>query len=508
MAWAVPDSLHLSDWRLILILTWACIASGYYIRRKKSPRLPPGPRGLPIIGNVLDIPTEKHWLKFTELAEVWGDIFSLTAFGQTMIIVSSLRVAEDLLDVRGANFSDRPVIPMGGELAGFNNVLPLCHYGDRVRKERKLLHQLFGTQAAVERVIPLFSTEIQKLLRNIVLNPDGLVDDIRRATGAITLRIAYGYHLSDGLEHDPILEMFETAGNNFFISTTPAAFLCGIGPNGCQGGFHTTAKMWSKQLHDTADAGLNYVKTEMAAGTAESSFLSTLLEEKSQEDCLLKWAAISIEVGGSGTAAAQLEAFFLAMTLYPDVQATAQRELDRVVGNDRLPDISDRPQLPYVDALCKEVIRWHVVAPLTFPHRTREDCIYDRGGGTGTAAHSEELADYSECLRYANPMVFNPSRFIATESREVEEDPARICFGYGRRICPGELLGKTAIFLECSAILSVFNISKARENGVIVEPQFLSLSADIQRHICSQVLPFKCDVEPRSARALNLIQSS
>ncbi|KAF7345741.1 Cytochrome p450 [Mycena venus] len=489
MAWTVPESLHFSDWRSILVLASACIVSGCYIQRKKSPRLPPGPRGLPIIGNVLDIPTEKHWLKFAELAEVWGDIFSLTTFGQTMIIVSSERVAEDLLDVRGADFSDRPVIPMGGELSGFNNVLPLCHYGDRVRKERKLFHQLFGTQAA-----------------------------IRRATGAITLRIAYGYHLRDGPEHDPFLEMFETAGNNFFNSTTPAAFLVDIIPilrywpewlPG--GGFHTTAKMWSKQLHDTVDSGLDYVKKAMAAGTAESSFLSTLLEEKSQEDYLLKWAAISIEVlGGSDTTAAQLEAFFLAMTLYPDVQAAAQRELDKVVGNDRLPDISDLPQLPYVDALCKEVIRWHVAAPLALPHRTREDCIYDRGGGlepllipknsliipnVWKMAHDPQ--------RYANPMVFNPSRFIATEGRDVEEDPDRMCFGYGRRVCPGKLLGKTAIFLECSAILSVFNISKARENGVVVEPQVGQTTATI-----SHVLPFKCVVEPRNAKALNLIQSS
>jgi hypothetical protein len=101
--------------------------------------------------------------------------------------------------------------------------------------------------------------------------------------------------------------------------------------------------------------------------------------------------------------ASQLEAFFLAMMLYPAVQATAQRELDRVVGQDRLPDINDRAQLPYIDALCKEVVRWHVAVPLgmyllarpivlttliffcetqtAVPHHTREDYIYERSGG-------------------------------------------------------------------------------------------------------------------------------
>jgi cytochrome P450 len=55
---------------------------------------------------------------------------------------------------------------------------------------------------------------------------------------------------------------------------------------------------------------------------------------------------------------------FLAMTLFPEAQKKAQAEIDAVVGNDRLPGFSDRSQLPYVDALAKEVLRWNTVAPL------------------------------------------------------------------------------------------------------------------------------------------------
>jgi cytochrome P450 len=55
---------------------------------------------------------------------------------------------------------------------------------------------------------------------------------------------------------------------------------------------------------------------------------------------------------------------FLALTLYPDVQKRAQRELDSVLGRDRLPTFDDRPRLPYIDALCKEVLRWRMVVPL------------------------------------------------------------------------------------------------------------------------------------------------
>ena len=51
------------------------------------------------------------------------------------------------------------------------------------------------------------------------------------------------------------------------------------------------------------------------------------------------------------------------MLLSPDVQKKAQGELDSVIGRDRLPTFEDRPGLPYVDAVCKEVLRWHPVLP-------------------------------------------------------------------------------------------------------------------------------------------------
>ena len=55
--------------------------------------------------------------------------------------------------------------------------------------------------------------------------------------------------------------------------------------------------------------------------------------------------------------------FFLAMTMYPEIQRKAQEELDSVVGTDRLPDFSDEPSLPYTSAVMKEVLRWQQVAP-------------------------------------------------------------------------------------------------------------------------------------------------
>ena len=59
------------------------------------------------------------------------------------------------------------------------------------------------------------------------------------------------------------------------------------------------------------------------------------------------------------------------MTVYPDVQKAAQEEM----GRDRLPTLADREHLPYIEAVVKETLRWHPVAPMSLPHTSTEDDI-------------------------------------------------------------------------------------------------------------------------------------
>jgi cytochrome P450 len=72
--------------------------------------------------------------------------------------------------------------------------------------------------------------------------------------------------------------------------------------------------------------------------------------------------------------AAALASFFLAMATHPLVMKRAQQEIDTIAkAQNRLPTISDRSQLPYINALIKELYRWGVVAPLVIPHCSVED---------------------------------------------------------------------------------------------------------------------------------------
>jgi fumagillin biosynthesis cytochrome P450 monooxygenase len=85
--------------------------------------------------------------------------------------------------------------------------------------------------------------------------------------------------------------------------------------------------------------------------------------EKSELE-IIKHATATLYLGGSDTTVASAVDFFLAMLVYPDVQRKAQVEIDRVVGKDRLPEMNDAPQLPYVQGVVNECLRWLPATPV------------------------------------------------------------------------------------------------------------------------------------------------
>ena len=162
--------------------------------------LPPGPKGLPLVGNLLDMPVEREWLTFARWGEVWGslvfnqpsqsichlnthilgDICSVTVLGQPIIIINSAEVACDMLDKKSAIYSDRPVLQMAGELVGWKHTLVLLPYGDRFRRYRRLFHSLIGSQAVVKRFFPGEELEARRFLRRVLMKPDDLATHVRK----------------------------------------------------------------------------------------------------------------------------------------------------------------------------------------------------------------------------------------------------------------------------------------------------------------------------------------
>ena len=108
-----------------------------------------------------------------------GDIVSVHLLGKPIVILNSLRVADEMLDKKSSIYSDRPVLQMGGELVGWKNTLALLPYGDRFRRYRRLFHNLIGSQAIMKQYLPAEEHETRRFLRRVLAKPEDLSSHIR-----------------------------------------------------------------------------------------------------------------------------------------------------------------------------------------------------------------------------------------------------------------------------------------------------------------------------------------
>jgi len=191
------------------------------------------------------------------------------------------------------------------------------------------------------------------------------------------------------------------------------------------------------------------------------------------------------------------------MTINPAVQQKAQAEIDRVIGPNRLPTASDRDQLPYIDAIVKEVLRWHPVAPMALPHCSTEDDVVE---GYWIPKGSMLFANVWHFTHdpnvYAEPERFNPDRFLAINGHTPEPDPHNFAFGFGRRVCPGRILADNALFLNIAQSLAVFTVSKAKDAaGKEIEPEVKFLPG-----VVSHPAPYVNRIEARRAKHAEMIR--
>jgi len=219
----------------------------------------------------------------------------------------------------------------------------------------------------------------------------------------------------------------------------------------------------------TVDEPFNRANADLAAGIASPSFILTLIQEGEASDEDIKWISSSMYGAGAETTSATIAAFLFAMTTHPDIQKKAQKQIDRVVGMDRLPTFEDREDLPYINYILKEILRWQPATPLGAPHHlTGEDHYNGHYMPAGSTILPNAWSMSRDETIYENPERFWPERFVSDNVL----DPRDFVFRFGRRICAGLHFADASLFIVIAHILASFDISKARdENGQEIEPK-------------------------------------
>ncbi|KAL0061369.1 hypothetical protein AAF712_011827 [Marasmius tenuissimus] len=200
-------------------------------------------------------------------------------------------------------------------------------------------------------------------------------------------------------------------------------------------------------------------------------------EKESLDDLDISMLVSAFMLGGLDSTAAIVRWFFVRMAVHPDLQKRAHEELDQVVGRNRLPVIEDGNDLPYIQAMIKEIERCHNPFWLCTPHAGTEDFTY-RGYyiPKGTALVLNTYAMHHDPQRYPEPFRFNPDRYLDEPNLpagpvdlKAKGDKDNWIFGVGRRICPGIRLADHEIFLAITRMLWAFRLEESPEQPIDIQ---------------------------------------
>ncbi|KAI6122247.1 cytochrome P450 [Pisolithus croceorrhizus] len=321
------------------------------------------------------------WTTYERLGKRYGGVLYCTLLGQELVIINDEEIYHELMVKRSSIYADRPYL-RANELFGMASwITAVLPYGDEWRLHRKLFNVAFSKQTC-KKYQAVQMKKIHQILVNLLSTPLDYSSHFATLSAAIIMAITYGYDIAPN--DDPYVgnitrpvELFASVMTTERATLLSAIPLLTYIPSWFPGGqFQNQAAKCRTLVPVVLEDPVKYVRDKMAAGTAPTSFVCDMFEMEigndvsSSKDEAVKAVAATVFLGGAETTSTTLLVFLLAMVLYPETQAKAQEEIDRVVGHTRLPEFKDREKLPYVEAVFLEVLRWHPILPLLLPHKT------------------------------------------------------------------------------------------------------------------------------------------
>lgn len=159
-------------------------------RRHKN--YPPGPRTLPVVGNLHQIPSEKRHLQFGKWAEEYGPIYSLMLGTQTYVVLSADYAIRDLVDKRGPIYASRPDLYIAQHIVSGHLRVLFMEAGKTWKMVRKLAQRILRIET-VRTYVPYQDLENRAMLVGMLEDPDNFIDHLRRYTASLTTQMTFGF---------------------------------------------------------------------------------------------------------------------------------------------------------------------------------------------------------------------------------------------------------------------------------------------------------------------------
>ena len=457
--------------------------------KKHKPLTLPGPKGLPFVGNILQLDNKSPHAHLTEWAKQYGGVYSINLMGDNWVVVSSYDALHEILVKRGPEFSNRPTIFRSNYFFfgnSRNSIFGSNSDSEYYSTVKQLIHQnLKQYSIGLER--------IELVVTTMLINFKGKLDNTRgRAYNPkidiynFTLQSLLFFLVGKFIEEES--DIFKQSQELERVTTTALSV---AGPGSELDAF-PFLRFFNNKTYKLLTRGkelLTSVWETLKPGVMESldpndirclmeSMILTAREQKEEviKDINFKVIIGDIIIPGTTTTFNTLSAFVNLMAHYPKVQEKLQKEVDNIVGSSRDVSISDRQNMHYTRATIYELNRFVSVAPLGIPHSTVLEC--QLGGATlpkGTSILPNVWSLHHDDKFWGDPWQFRPERFLDDQGMVLPADHGNrkhlMPFGAGCRVCVGEVFAMTRMFLYIASVLQHFTIKPAPGEKVTCDPR-------------------------------------
>ncbi|XP_048846354.1 cytochrome P450 2K1-like isoform X1 [Brienomyrus brachyistius] len=430
---------------------------------------PPGPRPLPLLGNLLQLDLKTLHLSLFQLSQKYGPVYTIHFGPKKTVVVAGYQAVKEALINLGEEFGDREIPPVFKDYAKGHGIV--FANGDSWKEMRRFALSTLrdfgmGKRGSEEKIVEEIHY-LTEVFENFKGSPFDNTEELMHTTCNIISSIIYGDRFD--YEDPHFQEMVTQTKRNVQLMASPGVLIYDMFPwlgwwlkdrKVLMEGFKFTLTQ-IKQMIGKLRETLNL---EERRGFVDSFLIHQQKIKKSREkvsayyhDENLLMSVANLFAAGTDTTANTLRWGLLLMAKYPHVQDRVQEELDRVIGG-RQTRVEDRKNLPYTDAVIHEIQRVAQVTPLV-RHSTSCDVVlqgYSIKKGTAvTLLLSSVLSDESE---WESPNTFNPGHFLDDQGLFKKRD-AFMPFSAGRRLCIGESLARMEIFLFFTTLLQRFHFT-------------------------------------------------
>ncbi|CAM6075255.1 unnamed protein product [Sphagnum tenellum] len=428
----------------------------YLFGFRKSQKLPPGPWPWPVVGNLFMLGKSPH-TAFARFAEQYGPLVYLRLGSAHTLVASSPALAKEFLQTQDHVFHARPPSLAFTILTG--NAGVAVSSGSTLRFLRRICVNELFTAKRLELFQPMRTAEIHAMIKDIYVEAqDDKVIDLNfklasLSTNNITQMLfrkrccGVGTNQRDTRWFKEIVdEAFHWFG--VFIIADYIPYLKWVtklqGIDASLQALYTKLSTFIQQIIDEHRRNPNVVDNDTI-----KDFVDVLLTMPQEDgtghlsDATIQAIIIDMLTAGLDTSYVTLEWVMAELLRHPDIMQRAQKELDTVVGTNRLVTESDLQHLPYLQAILKENFRIHPPAPIMAPHRSIQPCqVEGYNLPTNTQVFVNLWAIGRDPNVWERPLEFDPDRFMQHPEIDVHGRNFELLpFGTGRRACPGRPLG-------------------------------------------------------------------